>query len=114
MASIDFSPKLRPRVARGKKGWFHCWCHVSEIVAPSNLRGGHSGGVIATTLGLVEDEDGNVRKVYPEEITFLEPNKVEDLVDSTDALRNQMLYDKALRAIIFNSIEEKEKKNAEN
>ena len=78
MAAITFETKLRPCLVDGKKSLFHCWCHVSEIVCPSVLQGGHNGGVVATTLGLVENEKGDVRKVYPERITFLDNGIFQD------------------------------------
>lgn len=49
---------------------FHCWSQVSEIVPPSVMVGGHSGGVIADTFGIVEDGDGRVHRVRPEKIRF--------------------------------------------
>lgn len=54
------------------KALFHRWIAISEIVSPSLLRGGHSGGVIADTFGIVEYENGRVDKVHPESITFLD------------------------------------------
>lgn len=49
---------------------FHCWSQVSEIAPPSVMVGGHSGGVIADTFGIVEDGDGRVHRVRPEKIQF--------------------------------------------
>lgn len=49
---------------------FHCWSQVSEIVPPSMMIGGHSGGVFSNTYGIVEDEDGQVHRVQPEKIRF--------------------------------------------
>lgn len=34
------------------------------------MKGGHGGGVVATVLGIVEFENGDVMRVHPEEITF--------------------------------------------
>ena len=72
MAAISFGPKFRPCLWGGKKALFHCWFNVSEIVAPSIINSGHPGGVIAGILGLVEDENGHMHKVYPENIQFLD------------------------------------------
>lgn len=55
---------------------FHCWSQVSEIVPPSVMVGGHSGGVIADTFGVVEDEKGRVHRVRPEKIRFTDKEKI--------------------------------------
>lgn len=49
---------------------FHCWEHYSEIIEPSILKGGHSGGVIGCTFGIVENENGKVFRVPAYKITF--------------------------------------------
>lgn len=87
MAAFNLRPKLRPCLVDGdKKYLFHLWFQVSEIVAPSFLNGGHPGGVVSTVLGLVEDEKGNVKKVYPERITFLDnPFLDHDFTDSRES-----------------------------
>ena len=79
MANIDIHYPLRPcymtrsfREGTKVKALFHCWVHESNVIPPSPLKGGHAGGVVATTLGLVELEDGSVVKVYPEDIQFLD------------------------------------------
>lgn len=93
MASINFGPKLRPCMVNGVKHLFHCWGYDSYIVPPSILKGGHSGGVVANTFGIVEDEEGFVHKASVEKIVFLD-NRIFDAYDF--------------------SVEEKEKNNAEN
>lgn len=74
MAAFSWGPKLRPCIYKDKKALFHCWFQVSEIVAPSIMNGGHGGGMVSGILGLVEDEDGCMHKVYPEKIQFLDNN----------------------------------------
>lgn len=68
--SLPFVFKRRPCYVKDKKAFFHVWFQESQIVAPSILSGGHSGGVVATVLGLVEFEDGTISKEYPEQIKF--------------------------------------------
>lgn len=69
---------LRTCEVEGKDGpfLFHCWSQVSEIVPPSVMVGGHSGGVIADTFGIVEDGDGQVHRVRPEKIRFTDKEGV--------------------------------------
>lgn len=52
------------------KAWFHRWTERSEIIPPSPMIGGHSGGVLKYALALVEFEDGHVREVAPERVKF--------------------------------------------
>lgn len=42
---------------------------VSDVIPPSNLVGGHAGGVIAYPVAIIELESGDVKSVYPNEIT---------------------------------------------
>ena len=53
------------------KALFHCWSHESEIVAPSVCVGGHGGGVVAGTVAIVELENGQIEKRFPEQIRFI-------------------------------------------
>lgn len=57
-----------------------------EIVPPSNLIGGHAGGVIKTTFELFEYEDGSICKVYPEKIKFYD-NKLKEMERETDLFK---------------------------
>lgn len=52
------------------EGWFHGWSQESQIVPPSLLKGGHSGGVISAVMAIVELKDGAVCKVDPDHIKF--------------------------------------------
>lgn len=54
------------------KALFHCWVHKSEVVSPSPMVGGHSGGVVSGVLGLVEYEDGTIDQIHPSRIKFLD------------------------------------------
>lgn len=46
--------ELRPCVVKIEagetRGLFHCWEHISEIIEPSPLKSGHSGGVMSATV----------------------------------------------------------------
>lgn len=54
------------------KALFHCWSYRSELVGESPLRGGHPGGQISDTFGLVEYEDGTMHEVKPQNIRFVD------------------------------------------
>lgn len=54
------------------KALFHCWSYRSEVVGESPLRGGHPGGQISDTFGLVEYEDGTMHEVKPQNIRFVD------------------------------------------
>lgn len=62
---------LRPCFVDGKRALFHRWEDKAEVVGESPLRGGHPGGQIWATLGIVEFEDGTVQEVYPVRIRFV-------------------------------------------
>ena len=68
---------LRPCMVNGKKARFHRWSGRSEIIDPSPLMGGHSGGVMQWTAALVEYEDGTLGEVLPKNIRFTD-NESED------------------------------------
>lgn len=64
--------ELRPCIVNDKKALFHKWSDRSEIVPPSSLRGGHVGGVVSGTFGIIELENGTVKECYPHEVKFLD------------------------------------------
>lgn len=63
---------LRPCRVDDKKAFFHRWSDTSEIVCPSPMAGGHSGGVVKGTFGIVEHEDGTVKMYRLNEIKFVD------------------------------------------
>ena len=121
MAAFNFGPKIRPCIVDEKKALFHCWSQESEIIRPSPLKGGHSGGVVAGTFGIVEFENGDVCKVYPEKITFLDNGIFKEYVFIRDEdserinewvnTLNNMRQEKRIKDIIHNVEEEKENDN---
>ena len=55
------------------QAWFHGLYRVSEIVSPSALKGGHSGGQVEDVFAIVEMEsDHSLKKVKIEKIRFLD------------------------------------------
>ncbi len=82
MAALDGTIKMttaeyRPCYVYGKKALFHRWIDKSEIIAPSIMKGGHAGGVIRGTCGIVEFENGVICEVYPYKIKFAD-NKIKE------------------------------------
>lgn len=72
--------ELRPCMVNGcKKALFHTWEQHSEIIPPSPMVGGDNGGVCSFLMGIVELEDGQVIKVHPNTIRFLD-NKIREYV----------------------------------
>lgn len=55
-----------------KRCLFHCWSTESRVVPPSNLRGGHSGGTISETVGILEFEDGSIMKLCTGDFKFID------------------------------------------
>ena len=63
--------QLRPCIVGGKAALFHCWSDKSDVVAPALMVGGHNGGVVRYTVGIIEYIDsGAVHECYPSEIRF--------------------------------------------
>lgn len=63
---------LRPCIVGQQRALFHCWEQRSEVIPPSPMIGGHSGGTVTQVLGIIEREDGTIHKAYPEEIRFID------------------------------------------
>lgn len=62
--------EYRPCIIEGKKALFHRWEEVAKVIPPSPMVGGHNGGIVKMTLGIIELEDGVVTEVYPHKIRF--------------------------------------------
>lgn len=75
-SEIILKRELRPCIVAGQKALFHGWEQKADVIPPSPMRGGHSGGEIKLALGIIEREDGTIHKAYPEEIRFID-GKVE-------------------------------------
>lgn len=66
--------ELRPCFVNGEKALFHEWEQFSEVIPPSPMLGGHSGGTISMMYGLVEFENGELKRAYPTSIKFCDTN----------------------------------------
>lgn len=60
----------RTCVINGKNALFHRWEERAEVLPPSLTVGGHGGGQIKQTYGIIEYESGEVAEVYPHDIRF--------------------------------------------
>lgn len=63
--------KIRLCEVDGRYGYFHTWEQYSEIIPPSLLKGGHSGGVVAGVFAIVEFQEG-VERVEPTKLKFID------------------------------------------
>lgn len=63
--------KIRQCIVNEQLCYFHGWNFNSDVIAPSPFVGGHAGGVVSHTYGIVEFPDGSVNEfIYPKEIKF--------------------------------------------
>lgn len=92
MAGLKIETELRPCIVReliqrarysdGKeresekykdvKALFHQWSVIQSVMEPSWAMGGHPGGQIQYTVGIVEYEDGTIHECYPLNIKFID------------------------------------------
>ena len=79
----EYRPCIVKRKDGDKKALFHRWSAYSEIHAPSPMVSGHPGGVVCSTLGIVEYDDGTVEEVFPVKIMFCD-NKFKKYVFKGD------------------------------
>lgn len=70
-ALVIHTSEYRPCFVGDKKALFHRWNDISYIVEPSISIGGHGGGVVKHTLGMIEYEDGTIEEVAPRKIKFV-------------------------------------------
>lgn len=70
---MQLEAELRPCKANGKNAFFHRWSEVSNVLMPSAMVGGHNGGEVKKTLGIIECvDDGTVHECFPNQIQFLD------------------------------------------
>ncbi len=53
---------------RDKQVKLHGIFQMSTVVPPSNMIGGHTGGVVAYPVAVIEYENGDLEQVSPNEI----------------------------------------------
>jgi hypothetical protein len=63
---------LRKCKVRGDIAYFHRWTEYKNVINPSPMIGGPSGGQIQYPLAIVESEDGNILMVNPGSIQFVD------------------------------------------
>lgn len=68
------------RYSQPKKALFHKWIEERRlIVASPYVHDGHDSGVVSELLAIVELENGEIWKIEPEQIRFLDsPQKFEE------------------------------------
>lgn len=72
-STITMKAEIRQCKAKGKNAFFHRWSETSNVLMPSAMVGGHKGGEVKKTLGIIEYvDDGTVHECYPNEIQFLD------------------------------------------
>lgn len=106
--------ELRPCMVDGRKHLFHRWIESRWLVDASPLQGGHPGGLCARTMALVEDENGQVREVYPSEINFLDtPSHMTELGAAYHREGGGMMNGKVMAALwtIWGAIQQTAKFN---
>lgn len=71
-ADIIIQIERRPvwLISSGEKALFHCCGNRSDIIPPSPMVGGHSGGVCSYPVAVVELCDGKVIEVAASSIKF--------------------------------------------
>ena len=54
------------------KAYFHLWEQYSRPIAGGVTIGSHPPGVVSYIFGIVEDSDGQIHRVLPENIKFID------------------------------------------
>lgn len=85
-AEIAITAEKRLCVVKDRVGYFCGWDHYSDVIEPSLLKGGHPGGTVARTYGLVEftlpeydNEATGIERVSPTDIIFLDDETAKTL-----------------------------------
>ena len=79
MAKVIFTDiERRACIVEGKNALFHKWSTRKQVIEPSPMIGGHPGGQLEFTFGIVEFEDGTIKEVPPALIKFVD-GKVKEI-----------------------------------
>lgn len=54
------------------KAYFHLWEQYSQPIAGGVTIGSHPPGVVSYITGIIEDSNGQIHKVLPENIKFID------------------------------------------
>lgn len=68
-ANIEIMWTTRECIVDEDLGYFHCWEHYADVIAPGLTIGSQQGGQFSRVYGIVEFTDG-VRRVDPWKIKF--------------------------------------------
>lgn len=78
--------KLRPCKVGEELYLFHTFAQISQIVPPSNLIGGHSGGTVSGVYAVLERCDGAVIIMEAQLVQFLDqPDEFDKYVEEKNA-----------------------------
>ena len=69
--NIEIEYKTRICKVGDRAGYFHCWEHYADVLAPGLTIGSHPGGQFSRAYGIVEFQDG-VERVDPSRIKFID------------------------------------------
>lgn len=72
VSDIEIKMQLRPCKASGEKALFHRWEHFATPVAAGITVGSHPAGQVSHLNGIVELENGKIKRVSPEKIIFMD------------------------------------------
>ena len=68
--NINNEQEYRPCIVLGKKALFHKWVNKSYVYNP--IMRGQVGGVVESTIAIVEYEDGQVVECLPHQVRFID------------------------------------------
>ena len=83
------SDKYRLCEVKGEIGYFHGWEEIYDVISPSPMIGGHPGGQVSRTYGIVEFPN-RIEEVIPSQIKFRDKTSGE-LKHITQAIKDMKL-----------------------
>lgn len=93
MAAFIMKFPTRPCLVKGKKHIFHQWENQAWVAEPGIMVGSAPGGQRSRTLAIVEDEYGQVHKVYPEDVRFIDDKVKKVFEDQTEVDSQLTMHD---------------------